>query len=160
MPPGKSPGEVLESGSRSDRLAAIPGLDCPLFAAALPVVRCAFAGERVTDYVVKDTRWVIDTAASGQLQRELWRPLFSPTTLAQETSSHDWARYITVAIWSRIVNRIYEGFGFGLLDRRWGVFEVPFGRKNRLFRKFTSLTVVDIPIGQPYSWFSAWKFKR
>ena len=58
-------------GSGSNRLAAVPRLDCPVLAAATPAVRHALTVECAADYVVSDTRQVFDATASDQHHRVL-----------------------------------------------------------------------------------------
>ena len=58
-------------GSDSNRLAAVPRLDCPVLAAATPAVRHALTVECTADYVVSDTRQVFDATASDQHHRVL-----------------------------------------------------------------------------------------
>jgi len=71
MSPGRFPGEILGSESGFNRLAAVPGLGRPIFAAASPAVRYALTVECGADYVVADTRQVFDAAASDQHHRVL-----------------------------------------------------------------------------------------
>lgn len=58
-------------GSGSNRLAAVPRLDCPVLAAATPAVRHALTVECAADYVVSDTRQVFDATTSDQHHRVL-----------------------------------------------------------------------------------------